>query len=80
LNIFSCIYCLLKIEIYGEKDVRDQLGVVVHAYNPSTREAKAGGSFVHGQTGLHSETMSQKTKQNKANKYVRFHMAKAPLL
>jgi hypothetical protein len=54
-------------------------GVVVHAFNPSTREAEAGGflssrlawstKWVPGQPGLHRETLSQ-TKQTKTNKMV----------
>ena len=33
-----------------------ELGVVVHVFNPSTREAEAGGSLsVQGQPGLQSE-------------------------
>jgi hypothetical protein len=49
-------------------------GVVVHAFNPSTREAEAGGflssrpawstEWVPGQPGLHRETLSRKTKPN----------------
>jgi hypothetical protein len=35
------------------------LGVMVHAYNPSTWEAKAGESQILGQPGKHSK------KQNK---------------
>jgi hypothetical protein len=48
-------------------------GVVVHAFNPSTREAEAGGflssrpawstKWVPGQPGLYRETLSRKTKQ-----------------
>jgi hypothetical protein len=48
---------------------------VVHAFNPSTREAEAGGflssmpawstKWVPGQPELYRETLSQKTKQNK---------------
>jgi hypothetical protein len=53
---------------------------VAHAFNPSTREAEAGGFLssrpawsterVPGQPGLHRETLSrnnQKTKQNNNN-------------
>jgi hypothetical protein len=29
--------------------------MVVHIYNPGTREAEVGGSRVQGQPGLHSE-------------------------
>jgi hypothetical protein len=49
--------------------------VVVHAFNPSTWEAKAGGflssrtawstKWVPGQPGLYRETLSRKTKTNK---------------
>jgi hypothetical protein len=55
--------------------------VVAHAFNPSTREAEAGGFLslrpawstkgVPGQPGLYRETLSQKknkTKQNKQTK------------
>jgi hypothetical protein len=51
------------------------LGVVAHTFNPSTREAEAGGflssrpawstKWVPGQPGLYRETLSRKTKQNK---------------
>jgi hypothetical protein len=34
--------------------------MVVYTCNPSTWEAKAGGSWVQVQTGLHRETLSQK--------------------
>jgi hypothetical protein len=34
--------------------------MVVHAYNPSTQEAEAGGSQVQRQPLLQSETMLQK--------------------
>jgi hypothetical protein len=55
-------------------------GVVAHAFNPSTREAEAGGflssrpawstEWVPGQPGLHRETLSQKktTKKTPKNK------------
>jgi hypothetical protein len=40
--------------------------MVAHAFNPSFQEAEAGGSpEVPGQPELHSETLSQETKQNK---------------
>ena len=52
-------------------------GVVVHAFNPSTWEAEAGGflssrpawstKLVPGQPGLHRETLSQKTKTKQTN-------------
>jgi hypothetical protein len=54
--------------------------VVAHAFNPSTREAEAGGflssrpawstEWVPGQPGLHRETLSRKTKKTKQNKKV----------
>jgi hypothetical protein len=37
-------------------------GMMMHAYNPSTQEAKARGSQVPGQPGLHSKTLTQKQK------------------
>jgi hypothetical protein len=50
-------------------------GVVVHAFNPSTWEAEAGGSlssrpawsteWVPGQPGLHRETLSRKNQKKK---------------
>jgi hypothetical protein len=55
--------------------------VAAHTFNPSTREAEAGGflssrpawstEWVPGQSGLHRETLSRKikTKQNKTNLY-----------
>jgi hypothetical protein len=52
--------------------------VVVHAFNPSTREAEAGGllssrpawstEWVPGQPELHRETLSRKTNKTKQNK------------
>jgi hypothetical protein len=49
--------------------------MVAHAFNPSTREAEAGGFLslrpawttkrVPGQPGLYGETLCQKTKKNK---------------
>jgi hypothetical protein len=49
--------------------------MVAHAFNPSTREAEAGGfmslrpawstKWVSGQPGLYRETLSQKTEQNR---------------
>jgi hypothetical protein len=53
----------------------DKLGMVAHIFNPSTREAEAGGFLssrpawstnrVPGQPGLHRETLSRKTKKKK---------------
>jgi hypothetical protein len=39
--------------------------MVVHTGNPSTQDAEAGRSQVQDQSGLHSETLSHETKQNK---------------
>jgi hypothetical protein len=39
------------------------LGVVVHAYNPSTPAAKAGGSRVRRQPGLHRKQSQKKKKK-----------------
>jgi hypothetical protein len=48
------------------------VGVVAHAFNPSTWEAEAGGflssrstKWVPGQPGLYRETLSQKKKKKK---------------
>jgi hypothetical protein len=58
------------------------LGVVVHAFNPSTWEAEAGGFLssrpawstkcVPGQPGLHRETLSGKKKQQQQIVYLGF--------
>jgi hypothetical protein len=55
----------------------DRLGVVAHAFNPSTWEAEAGGflssrlawftKLVPGQPGLHREILSQKNKNKNKN-------------
>jgi hypothetical protein len=42
--------------------------MMVHAYNPSMWETEAGGSWVQGQLGLHSETLSQKKKRKEKEK------------
>jgi hypothetical protein len=42
---------------------KQKLGIVVHAYNPSTRETEAGGWKVQGQPGLHNETLSLKKEK-----------------
>jgi hypothetical protein len=39
--------------------------VVDQACNPSTLEVETGGYRVQGQSGLHSQTVSQKTKQTR---------------
>jgi hypothetical protein len=36
--------------------------MVITTCNPSTQEVEAEGSWVQGQSGLHSETLSQKKK------------------
>jgi hypothetical protein len=43
--------------------------MMVHAYNPSTRETEAGGSPVPVQPGSQSETISQKKKKSKILKH-----------
>jgi hypothetical protein len=58
--------------------INHQMGVVAHAFNPSTREAEAGGflssrpawstKWVPGQPGLYRETLSRKQKTNKQTK------------
>jgi hypothetical protein len=57
---------------------RKERGMVVHAFNPSTREAEAGGflslrpawstEWVPVQPGLHIETLSRKDKKKKKKK------------
>jgi hypothetical protein len=51
------------------------MGVVVHIYNPSTREVKAGGSFrVPGQPRLHNKMklkMKKKEKKKEEEKWGR---------
>jgi hypothetical protein len=39
------------------------MGMMVHTYNPSIREAEAGRSQVGVQPALHSDTLSQKKKK-----------------
>ena len=63
-----------------EVEIRIQTGpsMVVHAFNPCTWEAEAGGflswrpawftEWVPGQPGLHGETLSRKTKNKQTNK------------
>jgi hypothetical protein len=41
--------------------------MVVYTYNLNTEEAKAGGSWVQSQPGLHRRTLSQKIKANQPN-------------
>jgi hypothetical protein len=60
--------CTVQLNIY-----LTQLGMVVHAFNPSTWEAEAGrflslrlawsSERSPGQPGLHRETLSQKTNR-----------------
>jgi hypothetical protein len=46
--------------------------MVVHAYNPSTREAETGGLQIEGQRGLHSKILSQnETKKIPQRAYLR---------
>jgi hypothetical protein len=43
--------------------------MMVHAFNPSTREAEAEGIQVGGQHGIYNETLSKKKPlKNKINK------------
>jgi hypothetical protein len=39
--------------------------MVVYTYYSSTQETEAGGWWVRGQPGLHSEILPQKTQTNK---------------
>jgi hypothetical protein len=57
----------------------ENLMVVMHAFNPSTGEAEAGGflssraawstKWVPGQPGLHRETLSQKKNQQNKTEF-----------
>jgi hypothetical protein len=59
-------------------EVEGMPGMVVHAFNSSTREAEAGGflssrpawstKWAPGQPGLYRETLSQKTKQQQRSR------------
>ena len=63
---------------------------MVHAFNPSTQEAEAGGflslrpawstKLVPGQPGLHRETLSRKTKQTKKQNKTKNNNKKRPTL
>jgi hypothetical protein len=54
--------------------------MMAHAFNPSTREAEAGGflssrpawstKYVPGQPGIYRETLSRKTKQKQKQEYL----------
>jgi hypothetical protein len=67
----------LLLAVYVKK-YKIKPGVVAHAFNPSTREAEAGGflssrpawstKWVPGQPGLYRETLSRKTKKKKKKK------------
>jgi hypothetical protein len=49
---------MVPIPTGGTKDSEDGMGMVMHAYNSSTREAEAGGALIPGQPGLHSEILT----------------------
>jgi hypothetical protein len=42
--------------------------MVAHTCDPSTREAETGEWSLQGQPGLQTQTLTQKTKQNKTKK------------
>jgi hypothetical protein len=46
---------ILNMYVYVFKNKLAQPGLVVHVYNPSTKEAEVGGSWVQGQHGLQSK-------------------------
>ena len=58
--------------VKGLRNMKNEPGVVAHTFNPTTREAEAGGflssrpawstEWVPGQPGLNRETLSRKTK------------------
>jgi hypothetical protein len=52
----------MKYKYLPQKEIGWQ-GLVVHAYNPSTEEAEAGGFQTQGQPGLYSNLLSQKTNE-----------------
>jgi hypothetical protein len=47
---------------FEERKKKGLSGMVVLVCNPSTQDAEAEASQVPGQSGLHTETMSQKRK------------------
>jgi hypothetical protein len=51
--------------------------MVMHTCNPSTQENKARGSQVWSQPGLHSKTLSQKTKQELKRDILRWQRREA---
>jgi hypothetical protein len=71
------------------KNVVSELGVVAYAFNPSTREAEAGGflssrpawstEWVPGQPGLYRETLSRK-KTKKQKQKPKEQTNKAPIM
>lgn len=71
---------LLKLTLLGKqflklKKTYGQLGVLVHIFNPRTPEAEQADAcefeaqLLLGLSGMHSETYSQKRKQNKTYGY-----------
>ena len=78
-NFLSLPSWMTKNHCLGIKKTAHCRAVVAHAFNPSTREAEAGGflssspawstEWVPGQPGLHRETPSWKTKKKKTYKY-----------
>jgi hypothetical protein len=54
----------LQISWWSHKIIME-VRVVVYTCNPITWEGNTGGSQVQDQSGLHSETLSHETKQNK---------------
>jgi hypothetical protein len=76
-TIFSFVCPWLTL-VLSSINLEKHLGMVAHAFNPSTREAEAGGilssrpacsiEWVPGQPGLYRETLSRKNKQTKQNK------------
>jgi hypothetical protein len=67
-----------QVTTANAKRVPVSRAVVAHAFNPSTREAEAGGFLssrpawsthgVPGQPRIHRETLSRKTKKKKKKK------------
>ena len=52
----------------------------VHAFNPSTQEAKAGRVPIQGQPGLHSKTLSRNTKQGIKGTQLRSYQKNKPYI
>jgi hypothetical protein len=68
LSMFHLLHMVTSEFPEARKHAQDEPGVVVCACNPSTRNAKARGSQIRGQLGLHSETKQNKDRHTKTKK------------